>query len=78
MIGNPNWFNKRLLNLGIRPKTWEGVVYLIFLILPIVIFQSISDFNNSTKIILTVVWILFVVIEIIDIMRKIDDSKIEQ
>ena len=30
MIGKPEWFTYRIFGWGIRPKTWQGWVYLAF------------------------------------------------
>ena len=71
MIGRPDWFaNKRYTGTGIRPRTWQGWVYVLIAILLIVFirWQPFWDWSNQTRNILTIVLAVIVVLDAIHIM----------
>jgi hypothetical protein len=71
MIGKPEWFKRRKYGgWGIVPKTWQGWVYIIAIILPFAIFNALPYWNAKTRIIVTVLWALFLIIDVIHIMAK--------
>ena len=51
MFGKPEWFVKKKLGWGLRPKTWQGWVYTLtwagIIIAPSMYFQSQSQFIES-------------------------------
>ena len=80
MIGRPEWFsNKRYTGIGIRPKTWQGWVY-IAVALGLVIFirwQPFWDWSNQTKNILTIAWAVILVLDAIHITYLLNKKKKE-
>ena len=69
MIGRPEWFQRRKFGgWGFHPKTWQGWVYLAFIILPLIIINSIPDLNNETRILVVVIWVAFLLIDVTHIM----------
>jgi len=72
MIGKPEWFQRRKYGgWGIHPKTWQGVLYIICFLLPFVIFNLFTIWTTRTRIIVAGAWILLLIIDVIDIMRKL-------
>ena len=51
MFGKPEWFAKKKLGWGLRPKSWQGWVYTLIwaavIIAPSMYFQSQSQFIES-------------------------------
>lgn len=79
MIGNPKWFTRRKYGgWGIHPKTWQGWIYLIAIILPLIVFQSIPIWDNMTRIVVTVIWIVLIFIDVIHIMFNLDKDELEE
>ncbi len=79
MIANPKWFMRRKYGgWGFHPKTWQGYVFLGFLVLPLIIFHIIPIWNEFTRIVVTCVWLLLVFFESIDIMTNLDKDEMEE
>lgn len=78
MIGKPEWFTRRkYLGWGVYPKTWQGWVYIAIFILPFAIFQALPFWNVQTRMIVTGVWLLLLIVDVIDIMvrMKLDERE---
>lgn len=68
MIGKHEWFRRRkYTGWGFTPVTWEGWVYVVIAILPLVLLMSFSPISQ-TRIILLVIWALIVGFDFVDIM----------
>jgi len=82
MLGKPDWFQRRKYGgWGITPKTWQGWIYIIIMILPFIIFQSLSVWDNDTRFIVTLFWVAILVIDVIDIMihlKRDEQEKIHE
>ncbi|MFA6888554.1 MAG: hypothetical protein WC254_03585 [Candidatus Woesearchaeota archaeon] len=69
MIGKSNWFQRRKYGgWGISPKTWQGWVYVAVIILPFIIFQALPFWNVSTRMYITLGWLIFLLLDVSHIM----------
>lgn len=82
MIGKPEWFKiRRFGGWGITPDSWQGWVYLAFIIFPFVIFQALPFWSEEVRVVITAVWMVFLLVDVTDIMirlRKDEREKIEE
>jgi hypothetical protein len=79
MIGKPEWFRRRkYTGWGITPKTWQGWVYIALVILPFAIFQAIPIWNITTRFTITIIWIIFLVVDVTDIMVRMKKDEREK
>lgn len=69
MIGNPKWFEVRKYGWGLKPKSWQGWVYigLTTAIMPIIL---LLDISNNYKMACLGIWFLFMLIDSTDIMIR--------
>jgi cobalamin synthase len=71
MIGKPEWFKRRkYTGWGLTPKTWQGWVYILFLIVPIVAVSS-SPLGAKFKLWAMVIWVAVFAVDFIDLMRRL-------
>ena len=78
MIGRPDWFAaRRYAGIGLRPKTWQGWVYIaVVLILFLFIrWQPFWDWSNQIKNILTIAWAFILVIDAIHITYMLNKNR---
>lgn len=69
MIARKEWFGRRKYGgWGVSPKTKEGWIYLVFIMLPFIVFHSLPFWTNQTRLIITVTWMIFLFIDIVPIM----------
>jgi hypothetical protein len=67
MLGKPEWFQRRkYTGWGLTPKTWQGWVYVLAIILPIVAMQYF--FPDNWKVPATLIWAGIFCIDIIYMM----------
>lgn len=72
MIGNPNWFQRRKYGgWGIRPKTWQGWVYIIIFVTIIFGIQYLPFLTTIQRTIGVIFLCLVLIIDTIDIMGKL-------
>lgn len=78
MIGNPKWFDMRKYSgWGLRPKTWQGWVYVLAITIPSTFIWFVPNIDNSTRgIIFFIMWLLFS-FDIIDLMVHIKKDERE-
>ena len=76
MIGRPDWFTKKNFGFGIRPKTWQGWVYLLAAIALIVFlrWQTFWDWSEQVKNIITIVLAVIVVVDAVHIMYILNNK----
>ena len=71
MIGNPQWFEPRKFGWGIRPKTWQGWLYVAgMLLIPLLVWFIPSTLSFTTKFFIFDCWLLLVVADTTDIMIR--------
>jgi hypothetical protein len=72
MIGKPEWFKQRKYSgWGIIPKTWQGYVYIIALLVPFVVFQALPFWSIEIRIYATIAWLAFLAFDVSHIMVTI-------
>ena len=68
MIGKYKWFKRRkYTGWGFSPATWQGWIYIIVAIFPIVLLAN-SAVINQTRMILIIIWAVIFGIDFIDII----------
>lgn len=71
VIGKPEWFKRRKYSgWGITPKTWQGWLYIALVIVPFAVFQSLQFWDIKTRMIVTIIWVSFLLIDVFDIMIR--------
>jgi hypothetical protein len=71
MLGKTQWFQRRkYAGWGIAPKTYQGWLYLLVLILGLFFIQFISWPGENTQVILMFIWAGIFVLDTIDIMIR--------
>lgn len=79
VIAKPDWFGRRkYTGWGVTPKTWQGWIYLAAVLLPFIIFQSLPYWSQETKVTVTIVWIIFLFIDIGDVMIRMKKDERER
>lgn len=69
MIAKKEWFERRKYGgWGVIPKTWQGWLFLVLVILPFVIFQSLPHWSDKIRLYVTIIWLIYLLLEIIPIM----------
>jgi hypothetical protein len=69
MIGKPEWFKRRkYAGWGMTPRTWQGWVYVAVFMTLIIGFHAIPTLDNTTRTVGTMLWVLVIGIDSIDIM----------
>jgi len=62
MLGKPSWFMRRkYTGWGFTPKTWQGWVYILVMILPFIIITELGKFGKAGLIFMIIWGIIFVV-----------------
>lgn len=78
MIGKPEWFIRRkYTGWGLTPKTWQGWVYILAMMIPLIVFQALPDLDAEIRTGVTVVWIAVFALDAIDIMRRLKKDERE-
>lgn len=71
MLGKTQWFQRRkYAGWGIAPKTYQGWLYLLVLILGLVFIQFINWPGKNTQVVLMFIWAGIFVLDTIDIMIR--------
>ncbi len=79
MLGRPEWFQRRKYGgWGLRPKTWQGWVYLVAMLLPLLVIQLLPFWSNEMRMIFTGVWVLVLLIDVVDIMVRMRHNSTER
>ncbi len=70
MIGKPHWFKRRkYAGWGVYPATWQGWVYL-GLAMGLMAITQVLPFDEAVKIASTFILAMILVLDVLDIMRK--------
>jgi hypothetical protein len=78
MFAKPGWFGRRkYTGWGLTPKTWQGWVYTLVLVLPFIVLAQIS-IGESLKTGLMIAWGLFLIFELGDIMVRMKKDEREE
>src|SRR5690606_9342142 len=64
-----DWFERRKYGgWGVSPKSWQGWVYIAFILIPFMVFQALPFWTMETRMIVTVVWMVFLFADLIPVM----------
>ncbi|NMC35648.1 hypothetical protein GYA49_01245 [Candidatus Beckwithbacteria bacterium] len=75
MIAKTQWFQRRKYGgWGVSPKTWQAWVYMAAVTVPFVVFQSLPVWSDQIRLIGTILWLLFLLIDLIPVMIKVSAS----
>lgn len=78
MIGRPEWFGQRRYGgWGIVPKTWQGWIYIVVIVLPIIAVTKLTGDRNLQNN-LSAIWMGCVLLDVIDIMVRIKRDERER
>ena len=80
MIGKPEWFSRRKYGgWGLYPVSKEGWMYIALIMSPLFMFNFLPFLNDGVRFVLNVSWIVFIIIDILDIMfhLKKDEREIK-
>ncbi len=78
MIGKPGWFTtKRYTGWGIRPKTWQGWVYILvaMVVFIFIYYQPWWDWGFQIKRTLVIIWITLIIADALHIAFTINKKK---
>lgn len=71
MIGKYEWFKRRkYTGWGFTPATWQGWVYIIVAIVPIILLTSTTSISQ-TRMIFIIIWALVLAVDFIDIIMHL-------
>jgi len=69
MIAKPEWFERRKYSgWGVTPRSWQGWVYTLAILVPLVIFQALPYWDAQVRTAGTVFWVVFVLLDLLPIM----------
>lgn len=78
MIGNPNWFNiRKYSGWGLTPNCWQGWLYTLLIVSPIIIVSKIGLNQNFINI-FSLIWIALVLIDVLHMMSRIKKDERER
>lgn len=71
MLGKPSWFMRRkYTGWGFTPRTWQGWVYILVMILPFIIITEIGNLGK-TGLIIMIVWAIIFAFDFIHILLNL-------
>ncbi len=72
IIAKPEWFQRRKYSgWGVTPKDWRGWTYIIVILILIFGFQALPFWSNTTRIVITILFFIFLLIDHLDVMFQI-------
>ncbi len=77
MLGKPSWFARRkYTGWGFTPKTWQGWVYFLVIIAPIVFLSQYQSFGTAGMIFM-IIWAIIFCLDFIHIIinLKLDERE---
>lgn len=78
MIARKDWFQRRKYGgWGISPKTWQGWLYIAFVIIPFAVFQAMPFWDTNTRLAITFVWLGFLFLDTLPVMITLDRDERE-
>ncbi|BDZ70039.1 hypothetical protein [Methanobacterium petrolearium] len=79
IIAKPEWFGRRkYTGWGVSIKTWQGAVYLAGMLLLLVILQLIPNLSTENRLIISGIWVAFLIIDMVDVMWKLKKDERER
>lgn len=78
MIGKAEWFQRRKYGgWGISPRTWQGWVYVGAVLIPFIVFQALPFWETGTRLMVTLFWLAFLMIDVNHIMFTLNRDEWE-
>lgn len=78
IIARPEWFGRRkYTGWGVSIKTWQGGVYIAGMLLFLIALQLIPDLSTENRLILTGVWMAFLLVDMADVMWNLKKDERE-
>ncbi|PIN87064.1 hypothetical protein COV19_01445 [Candidatus Woesearchaeota archaeon CG10_big_fil_rev_8_21_14_0_10_44_13] len=77
MIGKPEWFTYRIFGWGIRPKTWQGWIYLA-IVAALIGFTVSAGINQAIKMWVFGVVMGIIILDMLHIMIKLPKTHDER
>lgn len=78
IIAKPEWFSRRkYTGWGVSIRTWQGAVYLLGAMAALPILLFIFSWATEAMIIVTGIWVAFLVIDLADVMWKLKKDERE-
>ena len=78
MIGNPKWFKRRkYTGWGFTPKTWQGWIYILALIVPVILVTKLNILAG-VQIIFLIIWAIIFIIDFIHISINLEKDERER
>lgn len=79
MLAKAQWFQKRkYTGWGVNPKTWQGWVYIALFICVLVGLQSVSVLSVAVRNVISIVLVVFVLVDTLQVMAKFDKDELEE
>jgi hypothetical protein len=79
IIARPEWFGiRKYTGWGVSIKTWQGAVYFAGMFLALIVLQLIPNQSAESKLVLTGVWLAFLLIDMADVMWKLKKDERER
>lgn len=79
MIGKAEWFKRRKwLGWGLMPATWQGWVYTLVLVLPIILVTYLPNISEKTRVVSLFIWAIIFSLDLIHIMVTINKDEREK
>ncbi|MCX6793112.1 MAG: hypothetical protein NTY12_03720 [Candidatus Falkowbacteria bacterium] len=71
MLGKPSWFMRRkYTGWGFTPRTWQGWVYILVMILPFILITKLGDFGKL-GLTFMIIWALIFAFDFIHILLNL-------
>lgn len=78
MIAKSNWFQRRKYGgWGITPKTKQGWLYILVIMAFLIIFQALPFWDDATRTIVTILWTIFLFIDLLPIIISVEKDELE-
>jgi hypothetical protein len=69
MIARKDWFERRKYGgWGVSPRSWQGGVYIAFILIPFMVFQALPFWTMQTRVVITIIWMVFLFADLIPVM----------
>lgn len=78
MIAKVQWFARRKYSgWGLTPKSWQGIAYIMAIAAIFAAIQN-SPLQETIKIALSGIWLVFILVDTLQVMTKIKMDELEQ
>ena len=79
IIAKPEWFTRRKYGgWGLGIKTWQGAVYMAAMFITLIVLLQLAGDSVETKLLVTGVWMVFLLIDVFDVMWKLKKDERER